>query len=770
MRRARLLPALSLVLVACPSEVQPPPTIEPPASTAAPADTCAPVEAARSRAAQLSNEGFLDRALRTLDAAGAGCPKLGPSVAAQRAEIFTQLGRCAEAKKAGAAEQDLTTCAKLAADSSDSLLAAARAAKGARPADAQRLFERATSALERELAVSAELLDAPLDDGGVLTSEDGTVALTFAGGLYLTSQGAPPDRWRSVKSGFDGVHALSADGKTMVVREPGVSKVVDVATLKARSTLSKDVDTSQWVELTPDGSRMLATIGYEAYVFDTSTGAPMHVVAEEFDSSGSGFYRVELVDGGRFALIQMMNTGTRIVDLDAGATLVSRTRNGPWSFSEDGRFALTCEGLSEDDDFKYVVFDLHNKGKVKAPHGTLCYAPELADPRGYLLLLGKDNTESYLDVRTGKKVAELPPEPPKVAAPKPALHPLAAASQALRKGKGIVGGISHDARFFLVDPDLVVDLTTGQPAPREDTSAACDTRFGSCETFKVVPGGVSLCPTGKEPCTFVELKHEAKWQARSRSGERLVLWDDKKLSILDVPGLKVVGHKVFPDKIFDADFVGPGDRVESVLEVIAGKSLVRFDSQSGKELDTRAFSERYDSASIVRGGMGTIIDVFDQKTIKLVSPSGVTLWEQAFGQSDNPWWYWPDGSVLLVAGTTEQASAFKLPGGEPLGVYTRKKNTKLFGHYVVSATVGAGAELYDVLAGGQRTSLRNYGKGDYFLARGAATFDAAGGGAGARVVVHGAMAEQVLTCRFGSLMMPFEVCRGRFQVDSLAEP
>ena len=770
MRRARLLPALSLVLVACPSEVQPPPTIEPPASTAAPADTCAPVEAARSRAAQLSNEGFLDRALRTLDAAGAGCPKLGPSVAAQRAEIFTQLGRCAEAKKAGAAEQDLTTCAKLAADSSDSLLAAARANKGARPSDAQRLFERATSALERELAVMAELLDAPLDDGGVLTSEDGKVALTFAAGLYLTSVGAPPDRWRSVKPGFDWVHALSADGKTMVVRELGVSKIVDVTSLKERSKLAKDVENATTLELTPDGSRLLATLGYETVVFDTSTGAPMHVVHEQFESSGSGFYRVELVNGGRHALLQMINEGTRIVNVDAGSTIVSRPRNGPWSFTDDGRFALTCEAPSEDDDPKYVVFDLDQGGKVKAPHGTLCYAAEFADPRGFLLLLGKDNKESYLDVRTGKKVAELPPEPPKVAAPEPALHPLVVGARAMKKGKGIVGGVSHDARFFRVDADLVVDLTTGQPAPSADTSTTCDTRFGSCETFKVVPGGVSLCPTGKEPCNFVELKHEAKWQARSRSGERLVLWDDKKLSILDVPGSKVVGHKAFPDKIFDADFVGQGDRIESVLEVIAGKALVRFDAKTGKELDARAFSERYDDASIVRGGMGTIIDVFDQKTVKLVSPTGVILWEQAFGQSNNPWWYWPDGSVLLVGGTAEEASAFKLPGGELLGVYKRKKNTKLFGHYVASATAGAGAELYDVLAGGARTSVRNFGKGDYFVARGAATFDAAGGGAGARVVVRGATAEQVLTCRFGSLMMPFEVCRGRFQVDSLAEP
>ncbi len=731
-------------------------------SAAAPSNSgsCGQVGAAIARAGVRRDQGQLERALRELGGAPASCPARAAEAEGVRHSLLAALGRCAELPKAAPDEQ-AALCAARARESSDTLLARARAAP---PGSATRAesFDRALHALEREGRVTAELLDLPVPELELSLSSDGKLAFGASAEHEVVAHSGAPDRWTVRKVSFEELLAVSPKGDRALVRRNGAALVLRLPNMEKIATIALDLrgGLGSDIEISPDGRRAVAVQGLKVHLLDLDSGKLVTSVEEQFESSGSGVRSVSFEGQGRFVLVDMLNEGTVVLAAESGTRVASLRERSPMPLviTDDQRHLIHC--TSGDDGSFYSVLDLEAGGKVVKPHGVRCDAP--ADPRGLLVSI-EQGEEVFTDVRSGKRVsAPSPPSEPVRPASPLALVP---AFEALAKSGPNSVAISLDGRLAEIDGSGAIELASGKldrgPLPKGE----CDVRFGPCRRLVQVPGGANVCPTTSDECQLLSLPHPPSEWLLSRDGAVALVWSGKSFSIADLAARRVIVTRTFPSKVVDADFVGVG-AVESQVEVLAGGTIERLELPSGKLLNARLLPRSYESGAILRGGMGALLSSRGHQRLELVGAQLETRWlfEDAASKG---WSYWPEGQVLMIK-QDQRARFFELPAGRMAADLPYSTEHKLVAGWLRVARRHAGAELTHVREPAQRVLVRRFGPGDHYVLRQGGDFTQVGKGVDASVVVRGDRATRALSCRLGEWMFPFELCAGRFQVDAFA--
>ena len=737
---------------------------------------CAPAAASLGRVEAFVREGRLDSAARRLDALAkeaAECGPLAEKASALGLRVLSDLGRCDELDALPATLGGLAaarqTCATRRSDGADALIRAGRdAIEAGDSARAQRAFDRALAALERETSNRAELLPTAAPHGVVFSTASGVTMGSGPGGWVFSGS---PLRWTVVPSNPGGrIAGISADGLRAVVEGSGGYEGRDGRTGAKLWAMKADFGLNLKATYSADSRRALLWSDREFRLVDTANG---NVLAKRSDKTPSATEDPPFFSKNGRYIVHPSASLTSLFDAETGKRL-ARDDVGQAKFvtTPDGGFAIKCAPASSDAASPkgvLVVYDLE-KGTIVSVSNPCATKLPIEPPEGgrYLVVHRVGADDYVLDLRNGQRLKEVPAEA-ETAREQPALAPSKSSASApvwdVIRLSGAVAGkppLVVGSRAVMLpwvgifDPIEGEKIDTGLDDPR-----VCP-RFLSNDVLKSV-----RCPNGEPVCDArIPVKHMVQSVSLAPSCAYGALRMGQKLSFAELATGRLMSEQLaLPRPTLGVDWPRSAATGASVIPQEKMVFVLFDDSASALAPETGEVLRR------VKGIPGNAkaateagVFVYRDGRVKLIDWEGKETWSHELS-------FVPDGleatgDVVVAVKNRSRAVALVVPSGEVLFDTPFGTSRGRLGDYLVDDE-GDGEWRYLGLTKEGRDAHVVVGKAGVSVLRGEADYAGRTGFDGRAVMMGNGLSP--LACRFGQVHVAFDVCSGRFKTKALAE-
>ena len=688
---------------------------------------------------------------------------------------------------------------------------------------AHKLFDRASIAASKSAgALVVEQQHAMLGPTRAAWSRDGAIlALAHGAAISILDGQTFVERTPLLRGHTQKINSLavSPDGRTLAsAAADGTIRLWDTATGKAGRKLEANWNTVHAVAFSPNGKLLASDTNHLVRLWDPNTARVQETIKGHKDGVNAIAFRP---DGVLMAAGAYDNT-IGLWDIRSGGFVRKLYREGlPGStiaFSPDGKL------LAANTARKILLWDVES-GEVAKELGDREWGDYLAfHPAGKLLA----------SAATGAAAAAAPSASPAGSASPGAAAPRVVKLWDIESGKVVreLKGHTADPTNIVFDGDgtLVGAGSEDRTLVLWDTSSGRVVHTLQRDRQKVTAGAVSAdgksiaLSAGDDSVMSWDLSRgKPAWTARAnasaichRSDGAVVAGSGKDLSlrVIDATG-KVVSElpksattppgsiACSPDRKRAA--LGAADGTISVIELDAGKVVAKL--QDSERTQALAFSSDGKLLAVGPGYKNLAVRVWDLETGKVVqklpghkdhgtaiafSPDGTKLASGAEDHTVQLWTRWgkpralghglaavtslafsPDGSALVTGADDSVVRVWDVAG--TAGV------RELTGHEAAVRWVGFVAEGKVVVGGGDDGTIRFWALSDarplatirlagadawYVLAQG----DGKGPGRAAIGGANGAIAATYPSCRYGSLVLPFEACRDQVEAEGFLGP